>query len=812
MRKNVKTLFPLTLLSTAVLYANPIAAQDQVVALEEVIVTAQRREQNLQDVPVSVTAFTGDSLARSNIRSATEYLALTPNVSFTEDGSSGKRGLGISIRGVNNLVTDENAFVNSVGVYLDEFSVASVPNGVANPQVPDMERIEILRGPQGTYFGRNSLGGALNITTKKPVDEFEGEIKVGAESYEDAGDSYNITGILNIPVTDNFALRGVYMYEDSDGYVDNACSSGAGAAACPGAAENNFIPNGNDSDHEYSMFRLNALWDMSEDTTILATVIYTDEEQGADENVPSGVLDLDTVDGFGLANDGAVDPGTGFWGDQYDTLSHDRPEENTLESTVGILNVQHRLGDTATIKWISGFIDSEKYRFFDNDLLGGLDIIYRDTDWTADSWSTELRFEISEERYDFTAGILYAEDEHEQDSEVTIGTNPTATINGQGFFPPFPEGLRLASVFKEFEVESIAAFADYTWHATEKLDFIVGARYTEDEITNTLLGEGFAPTACGPGTPGFPFTCFENFFKVPVENTEDFDDVSPRFVVRYQVTDDINVYGTVSKGYKAGGTSLGYLGDDPIVEPYDEESLWNYEIGFKSELWDNRLRLNASIFFLEWEDLQLESFRFLIPGDLNSNFEKTINVEKAEATGIEFEFLAAITENFSLRGGAGFLDTEITKSETAEITGGFVVELEGRDIPKSPEFTANLVAEYRYDVGDGEGWVQLEFVHRDGQYSDVEGLTYKQTDGPSPNQGLARGSIANHGDFPFRSPDYDVWNLRTGLDLKSWSIALYVQNLDEENYYTGTQENFGLSGFRLRPHPRTIGGSIAYRF
>jgi iron complex outermembrane receptor protein len=200
MRNTTRSLFQLSLISAAIINTIPAYAQSGPV-LEEVIVTAQRREQNMQEVPVSVTAFTGDALERGNIRSATEYLAQTPNVSYTEDGSSGSRGLGISIRGVNNLVTDENAFVNSVGIYLDEFSVASVPNGVANPMLPDMERIEVLRGPQGTFFGRNSLGGALNITTKKPTDQLEGEIIVGGESYEDAGDQYNITGILNVPVS-----------------------------------------------------------------------------------------------------------------------------------------------------------------------------------------------------------------------------------------------------------------------------------------------------------------------------------------------------------------------------------------------------------------------------------------------------------------------------------------------------------------------------------------------------------------------------------------------------------------------------------
>ncbi len=165
----------------------PLLAQDGASVLEEVIVSAQRRDENLQDVPISVSVFSGAQIEQGNIKSAIDYLALTPNVSFTEDGQTGSRGLGIAVRGINNLVSGENAFVNSVGIYLDEFSVASVPNQVANPMLPDMARVEVLRGPQGTYFGRNSLGGALNLVTNKPTDELEGMISVGAESYDDAG-------------------------------------------------------------------------------------------------------------------------------------------------------------------------------------------------------------------------------------------------------------------------------------------------------------------------------------------------------------------------------------------------------------------------------------------------------------------------------------------------------------------------------------------------------------------------------------------------------------------------------------------------
>ena len=174
--------------------------------------------------------------------------------------------------------------------------------------------------------------------------------------------------------------------------------------------------------------------------------------------------------------------------------------------------------------------------------------------------------------------------------------------------------------------------------------------------------------------------------------------------------------------------------------------------------------------------------------------------------------LSPITDRLTLSTAAGYTNTEITSDSTAQITGGFEVELQGLDLPKAPEWVYNAALEYRFPIASNEMWVLLEFIHRDGQYADIEALTYQQTDGPSPNQGFARDSIATFGDYPFKTPDYDVWNLRAGFDMDHWSVTAYVQNLDEEDYYTGTQENFGASGYRLRPHPRTIGGNVTYRF
>ena len=171
----------------------------------------------------------------------------------------------------------------------------------------------------------------------------------------------------------------------------------------------------------------------------------------------------------------------------------------------------HEISDSLTFKAVAGLIDASQTRLFDNDLIGNLDVLKRTNDYEGDSWSIEARLESESESVDWVIGALYAEDQQEQFNDVAVSSDPTATFNGVGFLPPFPEGLGLARNTKNFEVESLAVFADATWHVTDSLDLIAGARYTQDDVLNERTSFGIAPTCnCGPPDPGF-FPSFVNF-------------------------------------------------------------------------------------------------------------------------------------------------------------------------------------------------------------------------------------------------------------------------------------------------------------
>lgn len=829
----------------------PVLAQS---VLEEVVVTAQRREQSLQDVPVSVTAFSGEQIANLGITEAAQYLQLSPNVSYTEDGQVGSRGISISMRGVSNINTDESAFIQSIGIYLDEFSVAATANATINPQLQDLERVEVLRGPQGTYFGRNSVGGALNLTTRKPVDKFEGEVRITGQTYETTGSQWGVTGILNVPITDTLFIRGVGYYEDNSGIVEN------------------IVPGGGDSGHEYISGRLAARWLATDRTTFDLMVMHTDEEQGLDETVPAGVWDTDTVGTFFLNNPAGttfsqpLNDGTGFWPDNRDKVAHTAiGEENNNETTLIVFNAAHSLTDEVKLKFVAGYIDTKNQKVFDNDLVPE-DVVNRFQEKNGESWSTELRLEMTKERFDWVLGFLYAQDEITKDpykgrfgvvtgvttavdggvslAPVPGGGDPTVPIVGPGIvdfalvgaLPPLfnlapppatffltdltPDGqppLCLSCNFSSKELESWAVFQDFTWHATDRLDLIFGFRYTEDKVDQEFVELGLFRTPRIPD-PSDP----TGLTPIPTVGKETFTDFSPRFSGTFEVTSDFRVYATVSKGYKAGGFTQDFESNTgtEVNEKFDEETLWSYEAGIKSEWFDDRLRVNAAVFYNEWSDLQLETFFFAVPGDATSNVQRTINVRDAEAIGFELELAAAPTERLTVSGGVGWLDTQITSDDVAQLSGNQFVNLKNHDLPRSPEWTLSAVADYRWPWQGHQLYLRGEWAYRSGQFSTVEDVTFRQTsnqpvlaDPTDPTSAVLAVIPDRSSGFPFKSPDYHLLNLRAGI---VWNerveLNVFVVNLLDEEYYTGTGENFGLSGFRLRPHPRYFGGGISYRF
>lgn len=827
-----KFVYPLLCTSVG-LTANAPAQQ-----LEEVLVTAQRREESLQDVPVAITAFTSAQLEAQNIDEAKDYLMMTPNVNFTEDGEMGQRSVGISIRGISdfaNTITDVGGLSSSFGVYLDEFNIANAANRVANPQLQDLERIEILRGPQGTYFGRNATGGALNLSTALPQDELEYELGGGYGRF----DTWDVHAMVNVPVTDKLFVRGVGWYEESSGFLRN------------------LSPTGNDDGYDHYNVRAALRWLATDRLTADLSVMRTQEDDGTDSNVNSGILDSDTPgstptilqvdpsnpDVFtATANVLPIDSGGGFYPDNRRTVAKDFFETNEGEATVLNLRLNYA-GEGWSLRSITGYMDSEHRRRFDQDLTQ-YSLYETVSGRHGETFSQELRLRLERDAWDFTLGGLYADDTVDTFAVIGIGDlgfnfiDP-ADLAPDGTIPPdvaaacpfclAPGDIITGPEFDVFESTSWAIFGEANWRITDQLELTVGLRYTDDDIDIRDYN------AVGPagGFDAVPFGRIFDFQEPdPVAGYGDGVDffgaanigssaVTPRLVLSWKPHDALTTYASASAGYKPGGTKFVETDDGIFEEPFDEEEVWNYELGAKWDGLDGRVRLNGAVFYMDWKDLQIPTLEVGIVGNaVVSNFR--IANSEAESKGFELELQALPTNNLRVGGAVGYLDAtfESFGADNPFIFQGVGFALEGERLPRAPEWTGNVFGQLDQQLGTLQGWIRAEWMYRSSIKSDIEAVVslLEPLDNELTQQlGLGTDFSQNGVDitlprsgFPLRVPSFDVVNLRAGIRGERWALTAYVENLFDEDYYTGTQENFGLGGFRLRPHFRVYGLNVTF--
>lgn len=751
------------------IYTPAVSAQD--VVLEEIIVTAQRRQESLQEVPISISAFTSETLIKSNITEAKDYLSFAPNVSFTEDGEAGSRSINISIRGVSNVSLGEVVTANSIGYYIDELNVGTVAKGTINPQLQDMERIEVLRGPQGTYYGRNAVGGAINITTKKPTDEFYAQADIHGGSFSKIGAS----GILNLPLSENLMVRALVGLDSSDGPVENV------------------NPGGSELGYDYRTGRLSVLALLSESMTLDISATRTEEKEGGDISVPSGVVDLDTQSIFG-ATFVPIDDQLGFYPTNTSQVNRNTPEKNDNSFTI----INGRLSwdlDIFSLHLVTGYIDSDNDRVFDQDNVSA-DALVRFNHYEGSSLSQELRLQSNDSSaINWVAGLFYADDEIEQFNSIQAGSEGSYTdpVSGEviGLLPPIPAGFRINENNRIFKVRSFAVFAEGTIPLDESWSFTLGGRYSQDQIDNFE----------------FDTVSFEDAL-ADVQGKETFNDFSPKLVLRYIPADDLTLYGSISKGYKSGGVDVSSTSvRSPVV--FDSENLINYELGFKKEF-SGRSRLSGALFALDWSDMQVQSNYLATPGDISSAVEATQNAEKASSLGAEFEFQTLLRSDLTWSFNLGLQDAQFDDFFDARLKGSTndnpnVVNVSGQDLPKTPKLTMSSILDYTREFNSGqEVFLRAEWIYRSSSLGDIEAV------GAEVGMTVSGDTLVIP-DFPYKIDSYSVVNLRAGIGNEHTSLNAFVKNVFDQEYYTGTADNFGLAGIRLRPHPIEFGINLVMK-
>jgi iron complex outermembrane receptor protein len=632
--------------------------------LDDIIVTAQKREQSLQDVPISITAFNAESISALGAQSVGDLDTFTPGLSINDSSVTQPS---YTIRGVS---TDDFGIGTdpAVGIFID--GVYSARSGAALIFFNDIERVEVLKGPQGTLFGRNTSAGAISIITRKPVDKLEAAATVRIGNYG----KHRIDAMVNAPITDTLFLRVNGVYNKRNGYLTDAVT---GARY---ERENNWSG------------RAALRFEPSSDTDI--TLSYDHDD--TDKDGPAAI----GISKFALSQD----PEGPFTNDVLKSR-----EARILNAVT--LTANHDFGPV-TLTSISAYKQFKTSNREDED---GTNIRarYLDTENIEknSSFYQELRLAHSGDTLNVVAGLSYFQERGRQTSRVTLFTDSIDTALGLPIFATLDSvglpvlGLPWREDMNNFtRNKSYAAFGDATWSVTPKLNLTVGLRYTRDEknfgwlnglheapglnavqapgaLFNAILG-AFGPPP--PGAPPWPvfgdgdLIDVNTFYLAAIgplagpdlifnagslegvrfNRKETFSDVSPRFVIDYKATDDVLLFASATRGYKAGG-----FNSVEINSFFAPEAVWSYEAGAKTELFDRRLRFNISGYYFKYANRQSISLEDVQGSDVP---QYRTSSGDSQAYGVDLETQLVVSKSLKLSGVASYIDSTWLKRREQE--------------------------------------------------------------------------------------------------------------------------------------------------
>jgi iron complex outermembrane receptor protein len=586
-------------------------AQAQVAqrGLEEIIVTAQRREENLQTTPVAVTAFSADALDSLQIENTQDIAKAVPNLTLIPVTAS-RSTLQVGLRGgaeqTGGLVLSESA----MSVYVDDVYRGRL--SAANIELSDIERIEVLRGPQGTLYGRNAFSGALKIVTRTPGEDRWANASLGYGAF----DEIKAQGSFGTPIADGIGASVALLYRERDGYVFNpALNRDLGE-------EKNFAVRG-----KLALFG-------NETLKATATLAYTRDRNDAAGPTLIPVRFNEApfpARAFVTDSSRAIPLGT----TPYTSLTPIDPRGAT-DQFAATLDVSAELG-AVTLRSITGYVDIDDEFYFD--FSGGTRLptgqfrangLVRDSVAQTEQFSQELQAQgrAFDDRLDWIAGLYY------------LNEKSTQVFNDQlVLVPAVPVAFTFLPTTLQPTTNSYAAFTQGTFAVTDKLRLTAGLRYTKDKKKQTATIQNQFSDRSAPGAA-----------LVPINLSPSFSSWTPKFSIDYQITDDAFVYASVSRGFKAGGFNGIAIGNPTVLRfVYAPQTVWAYEAGLKLTSFDGRLRTNLVAFRNEFTDLQ--QTQQIGPGSFATN-----NVGNARLDGIELEVTAAIADGFTLFGNLGLMD------------------------------------------------------------------------------------------------------------------------------------------------------------
>ena len=729
-------------------------------ALEEVVVTAQRREQNLQAVGIAVTAFSDEQVRNMGFASTVDIAQMTPNLSYTvPQGESSQINFFLRGVGLNDFA---DAQENPVAVYVDD--VYKPAMGGLALQLFDIERIEVLRGPQGALFGRNSTGGVIHYVTKRPSEEFDAYADVMYGDYDQIKAEAAVGGGL----TDGVMGRLSIAYNDNDGWTDNRTEG---------------VQDYNSSDSIAGRAQL--LFQPSEDLDVLLSGNYSrntgavgawqheSTKPSADGNT-SLPLPADEdfwgscpgCDAFGYADtDG--DP----WAGDYDRSGQVRVKNQGLQA-----NVDWKVGELQLTS-ITAYTNVKRLQQEDADMnpfLGaGQDLSFIAPTFEAetDTLSQEFRVAGETERTRWLAGVYYFD--NEVDGHYQLNTDAIGFVQMDARYTQDTESWDLFGQMEYDLAADLTLIAGLRWTDEEKkLDFsnidnsgITAFCSTEpDPIAEGCFNP--APTPISAWRPTADYMILFNSGTVGSLAKQSDDYITGRLQLNWQAMDDLLLYGSYSRGKKSAGFNNGFLdttqifGNNPLESiPFDSETLDAYELGLKSTILNGTTRLNASVFYYDYQDFQ--TFQWLILNQVIFNAD-------AEVYGAEIEIESKPMDGLTLQLGMGMLDA--TAKDIPTISGDAVRD---RDMVGAPDFNVSALLRYEWPALNGTLAVQSSGTYQQNIWYDIQNHPISKEDG------------------------YTVVNFRASYTSGdgSWETYVFVNNAFEEEYKSYTFDFTSLFGF-----------------
>ncbi len=657
----------LALAVTTALPATSVLAQQSV--LEEVIVTAQKREQDMQDVSVAVSAFSGDAIERMGFEEGLDITQQVPNMNFFAifgEASSPS----VSLRGIS-LVNFSDSWESPVSIYVDDVYRGN-PAGSAI-QLFDLQRVEVLRGPQGTLYGRNTTGGLVHYVSRKPTDQLEAAASFTVGSYSEQ----IIEGMLSGPLTDSLRGRIAIKSTENDGWQTNT-------------VDGNKL---NDTDN--LGYRAQLAMDLGTDAELLLNVHGSEADQQSVGFAHMGYLESADADAaicsISRIQDGKCTSATfGLTGEEAVNGQFD-PEHVASSASNGLTTEIDTFGVSAHLDWrvgemnftsVTAYEELDKFLQDDGD---GTAVIFFDEQYSVDAeqYTQEFRLSGGDNQSKWVTGLYYYKDDR--------GLITEAPTTADGLF--HREIVNLDS-------QSWAVFGQYEYDLSREWTLIAGARYTDEERDFRQVS--------GPS------------FYTPLDVADDYseDAVTGRLGLDWRPAEKTLLYASLSTGFKSGGFSGSYNASLAATRPVEAEDITNFELGYKSTLMNGRLRINAAAFTYEVKDYQAQVFLTVAQGSVITN------AGDVTGTGAELEVTAQVTENLELIGGIGVLSTEFDSDQIFFVAGDEYT-LDGNELPSAPELTYNLVARYYIGLGNsGSLALQADYSWQDEHFLQIENDPY----------------------------------------------------------------------------------------